>query len=97
MSKSLQKSNSDSSKLDEDFQHSFEEISKLKEAIAPDIMLKFYAFYKQATFGNKFTFNSKSDVRSAFKFNAWMQLNGMSSEEAKKEYILLANKILNKK
>jgi diazepam-binding inhibitor (GABA receptor modulating acyl-CoA-binding protein) len=33
-------------------------------------------------------------VRSAFKFNAWVQLNGMSAEDAKKNYIELANKIL---
>jgi diazepam-binding inhibitor (GABA receptor modulating acyl-CoA-binding protein) len=59
-------------------------------------MLKFYAYYKQASYGNKFSLNSGLDVRSAFKFNAWMQLNGMSSDEAKLEYIKLANEILNK-
>ena len=59
-------------------------------------MLKFYAYYKQASYGNKFSFNSGLDVRSAFKFNAWMQLNGMSTKEAKLEYIKLANEILNK-
>jgi len=56
-------------------------------------MLKFYAYYKQANFGNKFSFNSGLDVRSAFKFNAWMQLNGMTVEDAKKEYIKLAKTI----
>lgn len=97
MSKLSQKNKITSSSLDIEFQNAFDNISELKEAIAPDLMLKFYAYYKQASFGNNFTFNSGLDVRSAFKFNAWMQLNGMSSEEAKKEYILLANKILNKK
>lgn len=96
VSKLSQKNNITTTSLDLDFQNAFDEISKLKQAIAPDLMLKFYAYYKQATFGNKFTFNSGLDVRSAFKFNAWMQLNGMSSEEAKKEYIQLANTILNK-
>lgn len=65
----------------------------LKQAVAPDVMLKFYAYNKQANFGNKFSVNSELDVRSAFKFNAWMQLNGMSAEEAKKEYIKLAKTI----
>lgn len=96
MSKLSQKNKITPISLDTDFQNAFDEISKLREAIAPDLMLKFYAYYKQATFGNKFTFNSGLDVRSAFKFNAWMQLNGMSSEDAKKEYIQLANTILNK-
>jgi len=59
-------------------------------------MLKFYAYYKQANYGNKFSLNSGLDVRSAFKLNAWMQLNGMSSNDAKKEYIKLANEILKK-
>lgn len=79
--------------LDKEFEAAFNKISKLKKAVAPDVMLKFYAFNKQANFGNKFSFNSNSDVRSAFKFNAWMQLNGMSAEQAKKEYIELAKTI----
>ena len=83
--------------LDKKFEIAFNKISELKKAVAPDVMLKLYAFYKQASFGNKFTFNSESDVRSGFKFNAWIQLNGMSIENAKKEYIKLANKILTDK
>lgn len=97
VSKLSQKNKITPTDLDIEFQKAFDSISKLKQAIAPDLMLKFYAYYKQASFGNNFTFNSGLDVRSAFKFNAWMQLNGMTSEEAKKEYVLLANKILNKK
>lgn len=85
------------SDLDIKFKEAFDKISKLRKAIAPDIMLKFYAYNKQANFGNKFSFNSGSNVRSAFKFNAWMQLNGMSSEEAKNEYIKLAESVLNQK
>ena len=91
-------SQENSTQLDKEYKAAFDRISKLKKAVAPDVMLKFYAYYKQANFGNKFSFNSGSDVRSAFKFNAWMQLNGMTADEAKKEYIKLANTILiNKK
>ncbi|MCL4156339.1 UNVERIFIED_CONTAM: hypothetical protein GTU68_029208 [Idotea baltica] len=53
-------------------------------------MLKFYAYYKQATFGNHSLGNIGANVRNAFKFNAWIQLNGMSQKKAKKEYIKLA-------
>ncbi|WP_172824382.1 acyl-CoA-binding protein [Polaribacter sp. KT25b] len=87
MSKLSQKNNID---LDTEYKAAFDKISKLKEAVAPDIMLKFYAYYKQANFGNKFSFNNGSDLRTGFKFNAWMQLNGMTTEEAKREYIELA-------
>jgi acyl-CoA-binding protein len=85
------------SDLDIAFKKAFKKISELKKGVAPDVMLKFYAFYKQANFGNNFSFNTDLNVRSAFKFNAWMQLNGMSAEEAKKEYIRLAKTILNPK
>jgi len=90
VSKLSQKNNID---LDKEYKAAFDKISKLKKAVAPDVMLKFYAYYKQANFGNKFSFNSGLDVRSAFKFNAWMQLNGMPVEDAKKEYIKLAKTI----
>lgn len=83
--------------LDKEFVKSFERISCLKKAVAPDVMLKLYAFNKQANFGNNFSFNSGLNVRNAFKFNAWMQLKDMSATEAKKEYIKLANTIINPK
>ncbi|MBU3012926.1 acyl-CoA-binding protein [Polaribacter vadi] len=97
MSKLSQKNRNNSDDLDEKFKTAFKKISELKEAVAPDNMLKLYAYYKQANFGNKFSNNNELDVRNAFKFNAWMQLNGMSVKEAKQEYITLANIILNSK
>lgn len=49
--------------------------------------------YKQAVVGDSFSYNREIDVIDAFKLNAWRQLNGMSQEEAKKQYIKLANSI----
>lgn len=83
------------SDLDKAFKEAYNKISALKNGVAPDIMLKFYAYNKQANHGNNFTFDTGLNVRNAFKFNAWVQLNGMTTDEAKKEYITLANKILN--
>ncbi len=80
--------------LNTKFDEAFEKISALEESIAPDLMLKLYAYYKQGTNGDTMSLNTGPDVRNAFKFNAWMQLNGMPQEEAKKEYIKLAKKIL---
>ncbi len=69
-------------------------LSKLKKTITPDLMLKLYAFHKQANFGNNRSLKRGLDVRSGFKLNAWMQLKGMPSQEAKLKYIELAEKIL---
>ena len=73
------------SDLDKEFNEAFVKISKLRKAIATDIMLKLYAYNKQANFGNNLSANSELDVRNAFKLNAWMQLKGMNSEEAKQK------------
>lgn len=83
------------SDLDITFKEAFNAISKLKEALAPDVMLKFYAFNKQANFGSNFPFEGELDVRNGFKINAWMQLKGMPTDDAKREYIKLAQSVLN--
>ncbi len=83
-----------SENLNKEFEEAFERISSLKESLPPDLMLKLYAHYKQATSGDIFSYNGEPDVRNAFKFNAWTQLNGMSEDEAKQEYINLAKTIL---
>jgi diazepam-binding inhibitor (GABA receptor modulating acyl-CoA-binding protein) len=79
------------SKLDQDFKKAFSTASKMEKKLPQDVMLQFYAYYKQATAGDNFSFNANFDVRNAFKFNAWMQLKGISSEEAKIKYIELVN------
>ena len=83
--------------LDKTFKESFNQISALDESLPADLMLKLYAYYKQAISGDILSFEGESDVRNAFKFNAWTQLNGMSQEEAKQEYINLAKTILTAK
>jgi len=74
------------SDLDKDFKAAFDRITIFK-----------IASITQANFGNQSSSNQESNVRNAFKFNAWLQLKGMSSDAAKKEYIELANTILNTK
>ena len=85
------------SDLDIAFKEAFIEISKLKEAVAPDVMLKLYAYNKQANFGSSSPHYEKLDVRNAFKVNAWMQIKDMSSNDAKQEYIKLAKSLLSNK
>jgi acyl-CoA-binding protein len=85
------------SDLDIAFKEAFIEISKLKEAVAPDVMLKLYAYNNHANFGNNSPYYEKLDVRNAFKLNAWMQIKDMSSNDAKQAYIKLAKTLLNSK
>lgn len=80
--------------LDLKFKEAYKVASDLEEKLPPDVMLRLYAYYKQAVKGDRFTFNDNSDLRNAFKFNAWMQLRGMSEREAKKEYVKLVNSII---
>lgn len=80
--------------LDLKFKEAYQKASELEEKLPPDVMLRLYAYYKQAVKGDRFTFNDNSDLRNAFKFNAWMQLRGMNEREAKKEYIKLVNSII---
>ena len=80
--------------LDSKFQEAYKIASDLEEKLPADVMLRLYAYYKQAVKGDRFTFNDNSDLRNAFKFNAWMQLRGMSERKAKKEYIKLVNSII---
>ncbi|WGH76752.1 acyl-CoA-binding protein [Tenacibaculum tangerinum] len=80
--------------LDFKFKEAYKIASELEEKLPPDVMLRLYAYYKQAVKGDRFTFNDNSDIRNAFKFNAWMQLRGMEEHEAKKEYIKLVNSII---
>ncbi|MDG1804685.1 acyl-CoA-binding protein [Flavicella sp.] len=78
--------------LHKEFEKAYAKASAMKTPLPQDTMLLFYAYYKQATAGDNFSFNANFDVRNAFKFNAWMQLKGISPEEAKRKYIDLVNK-----
>lgn len=78
----------DVKKLNDRFKKAVEIANKM-QSLPQDEMLVFYAYYKQATKGDNFSFNAaiSLDVRNAFKFNAWQQLKGISPDEAKEEYI----------
>jgi len=78
--------------LDIQFQKAFDKANASTLKQPADVMLQLYACYKQATRGNKLAaVDENNDVRSAFKLNAWIQLNNLSIEDAKKMYIRLVN------
>jgi acyl-CoA-binding protein len=80
------------------FQKAYEITSSMKEKLPPDTMLKLYAYYKHATRGVQFARPSgENNVRNAFKLNAIFQLNDITEEEAKKQYIKLVEAIIQHK
>ena len=81
--------------LDKEFEEAFKKTSTTEEKFPPDVMLQFYAYYKQATKGNNYEEPSgEVQLRNAFKLNAWFQLNHLTGDEAKQEYINLVQKYL---
>jgi acyl-CoA-binding protein len=74
--------------LDIQFEEAYEKASNMTEALPQDVMLRIYAYYKQATQGTIHADRMGSvDLRNAFKTNAWMQISHLSSDEAKRLYI----------
>jgi len=76
--------------LDKKFNKAFEVASAMSKKLPPDIMLKFYAYYKRATSKNSIYLPSGDDeIRNAFKMNAYFQLADITPNEAKQEHIEL--------
>ena len=83
--------------IDIQFQEAYQIVSRLsQDKFAPDVMLKLYAYYKQATYGDNnpdFIETNEIDLRNGFKLNAWIQLRRMSIDNAKKEYIKIVKEL----
>ena len=81
------------------FDTAFENANKIeKESVPPNIQLVLYGLYKHATSTrpslNIEASQDANDLKNAFKMNAWMQVNYLSIDEAKEQYIELINKLL---
>lgn len=82
-------SNSD---LDIRFKDAFERLRKAKQEFPPDILLTFFALYKQANQNNTFSTDADAhELISAFKMNAILQVRNLTPKEAKKAYIKAVN------
>ncbi len=77
------------------FQNAVEIASKMTQASLPqDVQLRLYAYYKQATFGSlQYNHTESSDLRNAFKTNAWIQISHLSVDKAKEKYIETINSL----
>lgn len=84
--------------LNSKFQKAYSISSAIKKKLPPDIMLKLYAYYKQATIDNDYYEPSgENQIRNAFKLNALLQAGNINQEEAKKLYIKLVENITKQK
>ncbi len=81
--------------LQKRFEDAFFRVSNSKQEFPPDVLLQFYALYKQATQKNTFSHSEgEHELVSAFKINALLQVKNMTSNEAMEAYIAAAEKYL---
>lgn len=77
------------------FEEAYERVGNATQEFPPDVLLQFYALYKQATQKNTFSHNEgEHELVSAFKLNALLQVKSLTTDEAKERYIEAANKYL---
>tara|TARA_B110000503_G_scaffold138730_2_gene225494 strand:- start:769 stop:1059 length:291 start_codon:yes stop_codon:yes gene_type:complete len=81
------------------FDKAFENANKIeKESVPPNVQLVLYGLFKHVSSTRPSLIRDASqdsnDLKNAFKMNAWMQVNHLTIDEAKKQYIELINTLL---
>ncbi|NNE32117.1 MAG: acyl-CoA-binding protein [Winogradskyella sp.] len=79
-----------SEELDIEFDTAVERVNDHTEPFPADFLLRLYAYYKKAT-NNYSRPSSRKPIINAFKTNALFQVQNISEDEAKREYINLVN------
>ncbi|GAB4161912.1 MAG: hypothetical protein Tsb0033_20160 [Winogradskyella sp.] len=79
-----------SAELHKEFEDAVERINAHTDPFPADFLLRLYAYYKKATndYGRP---SSRKPIINAFKTNALFQVQDISPDEAKREYINLVN------
>jgi diazepam-binding inhibitor (GABA receptor modulating acyl-CoA-binding protein) len=83
-----------SKNIEQLFEEALQKATEITYPLPDDIRLRLYAYYKQAT---KEPINTTSinehELINAFKMNAWMQVQQMSLDDAKLEYVKLIDEL----
>jgi diazepam-binding inhibitor (GABA receptor modulator, acyl-CoA-binding protein) len=81
--------------LDKDFEAAVIDSKKLTQKPANDVLLKLYSLYKQATEGDVATDapTNPFDFVAKAKYSAWEELKGLSSSQAKLQYVELVKSL----
>ena len=79
-----------SEELNKKFEDAVERINAHVEPFPADFLLRLYAYYKKATndYGRP---SSRKPIINAFKTNALFQVQDISEDQAKEEYIKLVD------
>jgi len=77
-----------SKELDIEFVAAVDRVNDHTEPFPADFLLRLYAYYKKAT-NNYDQPSSKKPIINAFKTNALFQVQNISEDQAKQEYINL--------
>ena len=72
--------------LNNAFSKAVKSINDHKDPFPADLLLRLYSYYKVAT-KDQDTPKSRTPLINAFKTNALFQAQGLTSDEAKKQYI----------
>ena len=80
--------------IDQDFKSATELSTKLSKRPPNDILLELYSLYKQANEGDvEGDRPGLANFEGRAKFDSWKKLLGKPQEDAKREYILLVEKL----
>lgn len=83
--------------LQENFAKAQNDVKTLTKRPSDNELLDLYAFFKQATEGDNNTSKpGMFDIKGQFKWNAWKEKSGLSTDEAMQKYIDLVNQLLSK-
>jgi diazepam-binding inhibitor (GABA receptor modulating acyl-CoA-binding protein) len=84
--------------LDDQFAKAQEDVKTLTARPSNDDLLELYAAFKQATAGD--ASNAKKpgrfDLVGKAKFDAWTKLVGVSSDDAKQQYVAAVQRLLSR-
>lgn len=80
--------------FDKLFAEAYLKASTTTVQLPPDVRLRLYAYYKQATLDYSHHFvHQEMDLVRGFKFNAWKQVSHLTPDEAKILYIELVDSL----
>lgn len=81
--------------MSKEFTKAAEDVKKLKTKPTDAEMLELYGLFKQATVGDVNTDRpGMFDFQGKAKWDAWSGRKGLSKEDAEKQYIAVANRLI---
>jgi len=81
--------------MSEEFNKAAEDVKQLKSEPTNEELLELYSLYKQATVGDVNTERpGMLDFKGKSKWDAWSSRKGMSKEDAERQYIQVAKRLI---